>query len=282
LGGKLTIQAPKTSPWNFLRLDMGFFDGNGTNVETDKYKDFIGHLSATKTSANERFKWGLGASYYNGGFATTTTNYYSMKKVGDVQAFTAESVKKGDIAKREYLGADLQLSYDWALGITQVRAEYLTGTQPGISSSSSSLTAANVNSVSTANTTTGKITTANVGNDVYSRKFNGYYVYLIQNIMQTPLQAVVKYDVYDPNSDVAGNNIGKTVSGGVATGSTDVKYSTLGVGLNYRWNSNVKIMGYYDFVKNETSSLLKASSTLSDLSKDRKDNVFTLRIQYKF
>lgn len=282
LGAKVTIQAPKTSRFNFLRLDLGLFDGNGTNVETDKYKDFIGHFAATKASSNERFKWGVGASYYNGGFATTTTDVYSMKSVGDVQAFTKETVKKGDKAKREYLGFDAQVSYDWALGISQIRAEYLTGTQPGIASSSSSLTAANVTSVQTANLTSGKVSTSNVGVDVYSRKFSGYYAYFIQNILQTPLQAVIKYDVYDPNTDVSGNHIGETVAGGVATGAADVKYSTLGFGLNYRWNSNVKIMAYYDVVTNETTSRIKTSSTLSDLSKDRKDNVFTLRVQYKF
>jgi len=282
LGAKLTLQAPKTSRFNFIKLDMGFFDGNGTNVETDSYKDFIGHLSMTKATRNERLKWGLGASYYRGGFAATTTNVYSLKTVDGVKAYTKETVKKGDQIKREYLGVDAQLSYDWFLGMTQVRAEYLTGTQPGIAGSSSSLTAANVTSAQTANLTSGKVSTSNVGVDAYSRKFNGYYVYLIQNILETPLQAVVKYDVYDPNTEVSGNAIGKTVTGGIATGSTDIKYSTLGLGLNYRWSSNVKVMAYYDMVKNETTSRLGAASTLSDLSKDRKDNVFTLRVQYKF
>lgn len=263
LGGKLTIQAPKTSRFNFLRLDFGFFDGNGTNVETDKYKDFIGHIAATKSSSNERFKWGLGASYYNGGFAAATTSLYSIREVSGVKTFTSEAVKKGDKLKREYIGADLQLSYDWGLGISQLRAEYLTGTQPGFAASSSSLT-------------------ASAAGDAYSRKFNGYYAWFIQNILQTPLQAVVKYDVYDPNTDVAGDNIGKAIGGGVATGAADIKYSTLGFGLNYRWNSNVKIMAYYDVVSNETTSQIKTSSTLSNLSGDRKDNVFTLRVQYKF
>lgn len=261
LGGMLTLQAPKTSSFNFLKLEAGLFNGNGTNVETDKYKDLIGHLSATKVSSNERFKWGVGVSYYNGGFALSTTNVYSVKEVGGVKAFAKDSTqKKGSKAKREYIGVDAQLSYDWFPGITQIRAEYLQGTQPATSSSSGSLTAAS-------------------SGDAYSRMFNGFYVYVIQNILQTPLQAVVKYDVYDPNMDLSGNKIGKTTG----SNSTDVKYSTLGFGLNYRWNSNVKIMAYYDVVRNEKSTqLVDATNVLNDFSKDIKDNVFTLRLQYKF
>lgn len=263
LGAKLTLQAPKTSRWNFLKLDIGLFNGNGTNVETDSYKDFIAHFAATKSSTNEKLKWGIGASYYKGGYAMSTTKVYSMSDVSGVQAFTAETVKKGDRTNREYVGVDGQFSYDWAPGITQIRAEYLTGKQPGMAASSSSLTAA-------------------ASADVYNRNFNGYYIYFIQNILQSPVQAVVKYDVYDPNTAVSGNEIGQAATGAVATGSADIKYSTLGLGLNYRFNSNVKIMAYYDMVKNETTSKIATTSTLSDLSGDRRDNVFTLRFQYKF
>jgi len=281
LGGRLTIQAPKTSNWNFLRLDLGLMDGNGTNVETDSYKDFIGHLSASKSSADEKFKWGLGASYYKGGFAYTTDKSYTMKKSGAEKGFAVETVKKGDQSMRQYLGLDAQLSYDWALGITQFRGEYLLGTQPGTSSSSSSLTTANIGPKMTVGSD-GVVTTSNVGKDVYSRPFSGYYAYLIQNILETPLQAVVKYDVYDPNTMVSGNEIGSAVTTGVKTGSADLKYSTLGVGLNYRWSSNVKFMAYYDIVRNETTSNIVKASTLEDLSHDRNDNVFTFRVQYKF
>lgn len=263
LGAKLTFQAPKTSNWNFLKLDLSLMDGNGTNVETDSYKDFIGHLSAVKTSRNEKVKWGLGASYYQGGFASATEKSYVLTDVGGKQVFTPSAVKKGDRTKREYIGIDGQFSYDWALGMTQLRAEYLFGKQPGIAEKSGSLTAA-------------------AKDDVFNRDFSGYYAYFIQNILESPLQAVVKYDVYDPNTAVSGNEIGMTAAGAVATNAGDIKYATWGLGLNYFWNTNVKLMAYYDIVKNETSNLLPAASTLKDLSKDRKDNVFTFRIQYKF
>ena len=263
LGVRLTIQAPKTSNWNFLKLDLGIFNGNGIAVETDSYKDFIGHLCATKTSSDEKMVWGLGTSYYDGGFATKTDKNYSIEEVNGVKAFSASNNSRGDKSKRQYFGLDGQFSYDWSAGITQIRAEYLTGTQPGFASSSSSLTAA-------------------ANGDVFNRKFNGFYVYLIQNILETPLQAVVKYDVYDPNTEVSGNEIGLSASGAIETNAADVKYSTLGVGLNYRFNSNIKLMAYYDMVANEKTSNIVSSSNLSNISNDIKDNVFTLRMQYKF
>jgi hypothetical protein len=282
LGAKLVIQAPKTSTWNFLKMELGLINGNGINVETDSYKDFVAHFTASKASTDEKLKWGLGASYYKGGFAATTTKLYSVKDVSGVKTFTAEAIKKGDRVNREYLGLEGQLSYDWSLGVTQLRAEYLFGTQPGTASNSSSLTAANTTTETVADPATGKVSTNTVGVDVYSRSFSGYYAYLIQNVLNTPLQAVVKYDVYDPNTDVSGNQIGAAVPSGVKTSASDVKYSTLGLGLNYRITSNLKAMAYYDIVRNETTSNIAKTSTLSDLSHDRKDNVFTFRLQYKF
>jgi len=286
LGAKITLQAPKTSNWNFIKLDLGLFSGNGIAVETDSYKDFIGHLAINKTSIDERLKWGLGASYYTGGFAATTTKSYNLETVDGVKVYMPSTIKIGDKTKREYKGIDAQLSYDWFPGITQIRAEYLFGTQPGISTSSSSLTAANTTTSSTANLSTGGVSTSTVGVDVYNRNFNGWYIYFIQNILESPLQFVVKYDRYDPNTDISGDQIGQTPSttntSGIKTGSSDIAYSTLGLGFNLRLTSQLKLMAYYDFVKNETTSQIVKTSTLIDLSNDRKDNVLTLRLQYKF
>ena len=99
---------------------------------------------------------------------------------------------------------------------------------------------------------------------------------------------VVKYDWYDPNTDVEGDAIGSSVLNPKAysftkTGANDLKYTTLGIGWTYRWDSNLKIVAYYDMVTNETSKNLADSvKKLAGLSKDLEDNVFTLRIQYKF
>ncbi|MBN1462919.1 MAG: hypothetical protein JXQ69_05165 [Paludibacteraceae bacterium] len=264
LGGKLSFQAPKTSNWNLVKLEVGLLNGNGPNVETDAYKDISGRLSVSKTSSSKKFSWGLGSSYYIGGFSAKTDSLYTTKKVNEQSVFVKDSIAHGSKLDREYIGFDGQVSVNWWLGKTQVRAEYLLGTQTSTEKSSSSLTAA-------------------INADAYSRNFEGYYVYFIQDIFKTALQAVVKYDVYDPNIHVAGNTIGLPAPTDYKkTGEADIKYATLGIGLNYQWNKHVKIMAYYDMVTNETTINSKHDSTLKDLSKDRKDNVFTLRVQYKF
>ena len=56
MGAKLTIQAPKTSSWNFLKLDVGLFNGNAITSETDKFKDLIAHLSFKKVLMDENLQ----------------------------------------------------------------------------------------------------------------------------------------------------------------------------------------------------------------------------------
>ncbi|MFA6481456.1 MAG: hypothetical protein WCW62_02675 [Bacteroidales bacterium] len=270
LGAKLTFQPPKTSRFNFIKIDAGMFNGSGPNVvDFDRYKDFISHLSVIKTNRSEKLKAGIGLSYYNGGWRQGTKYNYSMNDVaageGNAIAFEIDSVASavGSKLRREYFGTDAQVLFDSPLGLTQLRGEYIMGTQPGIASSSSS--------------------PATQPGDAYIRKFNGAYFYWVQNILQSKFQTVVKYDFYDPNTGVTGDNIGVKISGkNKATNAADIKYSTLGLGLVYKWNSQVKITAYYDMVSNETTTALKNASTLKDLSTNRLDNVLTLRVQYKF
>jgi opacity protein-like surface antigen len=73
--------------------------------------------------------------------------------------------------------------------------------------------------------------------------------------------------VFDPNAGLSGNNI---------KSAADVSYSTLGAGLVYHWDENVKLMAYYDKVQNETTT------AKAPFDKDLNDDVFTFRIQYKF
>ncbi|MDP4205114.1 MAG: hypothetical protein Q8859_03870, partial [Bacteroidota bacterium] len=255
LGGMVSFQMPKTSPWNFLRLDAGLFSGNGTNAETDSRKDFIGHLTASKSIANDKIKFGLGASLYNGFVFQPTANVYEMAGT----SFVAKSgVVANSYANRQYWGLDGQLTVESALGYTTLRGEYVAGKQPGTSSSSASPTA---------------LPTA----DTYIRNVAGGYVYFIQTLGQSAHSIVVKYDLYDPNTKVSGNEIGMAVPAGAkATGAGDLKYTTWGLGWLWAVTPVVKFTAYYDIVKNETSNNVKS------FSKDLKDNVLTLRLQYRF
>jgi hypothetical protein len=293
LGAKITIQAPKTSPWNFIKLDAGLFTGNGLNVETDKYKDFIGHLSANKTFMNENLSVGLGASYYNGGWAAGTKYVYKMSDAGSTKGFVVDSTgyKVGAKIERSYYGIDAQISLNSIIGITTVRGEYIWGTQPGTEKTSGSPTGNWTKDPATVYTTqydtmthiaitTAKTTTS--GYDPYKRNFSGGYVYFVQSIGQTKHELVVKYDWYDPNTEVSGDEIGVN---GSKTGAPDLEYNTIGLGWIYHWNSNVKFTAYYEIVNNEKASVPLTSKDLNgtnNYTKDLKDNILTIRVQYKF
>ncbi len=266
LGAMVTFQGPKFSNWNWIKLEAGMFNGTGgpsageNTSDFDKYKDFIGHLSISRTNRSEKIKYGVGVSYYDGGFRLDNDTVYGIgTDTSNVTGFIIKETKfKSHELKRKYIGLDALVSIDWIAGITTIRVEYIQGDQPNTSS-----------------TTTSPI--AVVTSNGYKRKFNGAYFYFLQNIAQTPFQAIVKYDWYDPNTDVKGDDLGKTVTSGLKkTNATDLKYTTLGLGLAYRWDANVKLTAYYDLVKNETSK------NLSGYGKDLQDNVFTLRAQVKF
>lgn len=266
LGAYITFQLPKTSRLNFLKIDAGMFNGTGGKAgDFDYKKDFVGRIRIDKVSKSEKFKYGFGVSYYDGGWRQGTSKVYSMETdSAATMAFLLDkdTANYGAIAKRNYMGADVQLSYDFPFGLTTLRGEFIQGSQPGSSSSATSVTAQPVT-------------------DNYDRNFNGAYFYFIQDIFQTKNQLIVKYDWFDPNTDVEGDDIGKSVlpfkgTSYTKTGRADFKYTTLGIGWAYRWNSNLKITAYYDMVTNETSK------NVALMSKDLSDNVFTLRFQYKF
>jgi hypothetical protein len=334
LGAMLTIQGPKMSNWNWLVIQGGFFNGTGgpsagaNTSDFDKFKDFIGQVKATRSTKDEKIKWGLGASYYDGGFRHDVSNTYKYETDSTgVKAFKLD-IPKAEVktninartrVTRNYIGVDGQFSIDWMAGITTIRAEYIQGKQPGTSSTSASPVAQfNDNPVTTYTTTatstsnlvyvydslgnpvdtnvittttaTTTATTTTAASDIYTRNFNGAYFYFLQNIGQTPFQAIVKYDWYDPNTDVEGDDIAKKPkqSNFKATNAQDLKYTTLGLGLAYRWDANVKITAYYDMVTNETTNASTTATNgittfnLPGYQKDLKDNVFTLRVQYKF
>jgi hypothetical protein len=270
LGAMLTIQPRKESRFNFIRLNAAILCGNGIAPETDSHKDFSGQLGITKTTRNEKFRYGIGVSYYNGGYFQETKNVYTLETLADglTKGFMVDSTEtnKGEYAKREYMGADVQLSYDWVIGVTTLRGEYIFGTQPG---------SAKVN-ISPNNRVIPDIGVT----DTYIRPFSGGYVYFIQNIMHSRHEIVIKYDFLDPNTDVKGTDAKTQVDYNESTiktglGGADVSYTTLGFGYNVRIATNVKLMAYYEMVTNEETAL-------AGYSNDLKDNVLTIRAQFKF
>jgi hypothetical protein len=273
LGAKIVFNPPKTSRFNGIRLEAGLFSGNGINPDFKEIKDFIGHLTYTGSTKNEFFKYGAGISYYYGKVYQGTKKIYTMQTLrdGTTMGFGVDSTETnmGGDAKREYYGVDAQLTFAFPFGITQLRGEYIMGQQPAYDGSGST----SPNDPAFAKTLPVKNT--------YIRKFNGAYFYLVQNILKSKFGVVVKYDWYDPNTQVSAHNIKPTYEfNGSTTNKTnlsaaDIKYQTLGVGINYRMTENIKFTAYAALVLNEKTNI-------SGYGGDISDNVYTLRMQYKF
>ncbi len=261
LGVMLTYQPPSTSPLHILTVNAAFVNGTGlANPEFDDQKDFIGRISINKPLMNETAKLGVGVSIYQGGFRCDTTISYTMVDGKFVSSQFQDGIQQ--IMNRTIYGADAQFSILTKLGMTTFRAEYTMGDAPSASVNTSNNQATLITPVSAATSKPA----------YYKRKFDGGYFYFIQNIGSTKNQIVFKYDWFDPNTKVSGNEI-NTING--LTGA-DVKFTTIGVGYNYLFNQHWKASAYYDFVKNETSNKMPGYES------DIKDNILTLRIQFRF
>lgn len=259
LGAMLILNPGEHSSFHFLTFQGGFFAGNGINPEIDNKKDFIGQLVASTSIG--KLHVGAGVSYYNGGVFQTNDSVYVMN--GSAFALNVSGSNKGAYAKREYLGFDAQLNYHSMLGHTQLRGEYIFGTQPGTAITNCSPSRSELP----------------LYQDTYIRPFSGGYVMLVQSIGNSPFSAVVKYEFYDPNTSVGGSEIGIP---GTSTGKADLYYNTLGIGTFWQITPAIRTTLYYDIVRNETSAFLSSLSYRNNFFVDRNDNVFTLRIQYKF
>lgn len=242
LGVLLTLQAPKTSPWNIFKLEAGLFAGNGIKPETDNRRDFIGHLSLSRDW--NRLGFGAGVSYYNGGVYQGTAGVYSISGSGFTLDDRAENL--GAFARRQYTGLDARVTLDSPLGLTKLHGEYLFGRQPG-----------GVNKTNSPNAA------ARPATDTYLRDFAGGYAMLVQYLGGSPLALVAKYDWYDPNTAVSGDAVGRD-----GTTAADQLRQTVGTGALFNLNPGIRLTAYYEWNKNE--------------GKELKDNVFTLRLQYKF
>jgi len=102
------------------------------------------------------------------------------------------------------------------------------------------------------------------GGPIRQRDFNGYYIYLVKNI-GSQWQFAAKYDAYDPNTAIADADIDN---------KSDLAVSTLGIGLHNYTFDKVRISLWYDVNSTQTHDVV--------MTEDPADNLFTLRLQYKF
>ena len=255
VGAMLSFDAPSSSVFSGLKVSAGFFNGNAINQDVDKYKDFIGHLSFDGFGLGDNVHLNLGASTYIGNVYNPAATVYEMRN----GAFAPTTEKVGAKLRRRYVGFDGQLSIKTAIGKTQLVSEYIWGKQPGTEKSSASP------SYSTLPT-----------GDAYLRDFAGGYATLIQNIYQFAVFG--RYEWYDPNTKVSGNEVGKAADmpGGKATNATDLTQQVVSLGAFYEPVKNIRFTAQYDF--NSFDGTDNGKFSVAGL----KNNLLTLRVQYKF
>ncbi|MEI9810060.1 MAG: porin [Bacteroidota bacterium] len=241
----------------WLKVDAGIFNGPGLTGTTDfdSRKDLISR-AIIKPIRISKLEISGGLSVLFGGWRQATKYVYKDGEAssGDKVFVVDSSLSNiGKIASRKYYGADIQLKWSHGWGETEVRGEYWMGRQPG-----------------SAITTTSPGVLPNA--PVYFRDFNGAFIYFLQNIVDKKNQLILKYDWYDPHTSVKGKDIGKA---GTNLSSTDISYSTTGIGYIHYFSDNIKLVLYYDIVNNETTQLPGYTS-------DIKDNTLTCRIQFRF
>ena len=255
LGAMVTLQAPRDTPLDFLKLEAGLFSGSGIRPQFDNHFDFIGRLGASKRFDNMEIGGGVSA-YIGGQLMFDGVDEEGNKKpvplyeMKDNKWEVKEADNYGKLANRQYIGVDVQFSmYNEGIGFTAIRGEFITGTNPG---SSSGIT---LNP------------TALLTGPRYLRNISGGYVILTQDIPTLPFAVVAKYDWYNPNTDIEGDDI---------TGSGELSLNNIGLGLIWYANANIRLTAYYDIVSHETSDKVNGWKEARDM------NVFTLRLQYKF
>jgi hypothetical protein len=228
IGAKLEY-TPSEIP---LKLQLAVLNGNFTGKEAkdvDKRKDLMARATYSLSFPGAGIGIDLGAHAYYGSLISAT-NY-----VSDYEAKIDSSAdNKGSFYDKHWAGAEMQIFFDF-LGGMSLKGEYIQGKNAAAGDSKT--------------------------NPFKTRNFAGYYAYLIKNVGKKN-QLVARYDHYDPNTKLAGDDAAKEVS-----------YNTLTLAWQYYLNDNIRISLNYDMPKNETND------TIPD---DLKDNVLGIRVQAKF
>ena len=258
LGAMISFEPRKPDhPLRFLKIDAGFFNGQGLTApgDFDSHKDFIARAGLKPYHISKNLQLSFAASYLDGGLLQSTRYIYSINSGTRIFNVDSSLANIGKIAPRKYHGADAQLKINCSAGFTEFRAEYITGKQTAF-----------------ANTTETPPALPDATGSFYIRKFDGAYFYFLQNIIKPSNQIIIKYDWYDPNMSVSAGDIGHAGSNVTVA---DIKFSTLGFGYICYINDNVKLLLWYDKVWNEKTQM-------PGFTKDAKDDVFTCRMQFRF
>lgn len=234
-----------------LKLQFAVFNGNyglgtATNQvrDIDSNKDVMARAVYSVNLPNEGLGIDIGAHGYFG--STKILSQTTPPTVFTDENSNPFTPEVGETLKKDWFGGEVQVYYD-ILGGMSFKGEYISGTLSG---------------------------TTNIAqiNPLFKydrvRDFTGFYASLIKNIGKNH-QAMVRYDVFDPNNKLEGNDPGMTEG--------DLKYSTWTFGWQYFYDDNVKVVLGYTMPLNEKSDVVGG-----DFTTDKKDNIFSIRLQAKF
>ena len=276
--GFILSATPKVPGLDAFGIKIAALNGYGLADATFDPKSFVGRLNLGKNIYDLGMSVDLGASYYMDQRTNHVAAVRNKANTADSIPSTYYVVDGSTDFKRpgtfrsdldaSVLGLDAQIAVDVSMipGLTGAKflGELYTGTAIGDAA--------------------GNARTA-YGATLYQRELMGWYLTYVQNIGKS-LQTVVRYDVYDPNTSVEGNEIGKKTADGKAiangTSSADLAYSTWYFGLNLFVNGNTKFTLGYDLVDNETTSNLWSATPSKNFTKEIKDDIVTLRAQFAF
>ena len=260
LGAMFSFEARREIGFlNKMKMDVGLFNGQGINAagDFDNIKDLIARIALKPIRLSTNITLSAGASTLQGGLMQNTKyKYFTGTKNGILTTMVDSAAGNlNGTSPRKYWGADVQLKIKNRIGFSEFRAEYAFGQQTGTASSSE---------------TPVVLLTGTDGFHV--RKFNGAYFYYVQNLFSLKHQLVLKYDWYDPNILVKGNDIG---AAGSNLTMANIKYNTLGFGYINYVTENIKLILYYARVMNEKTQM-------KGYTADLKDDVMTFRLQFRF
>lgn len=265
IGAMLTFEPRKKGhALRWFKYDIGIFNGQGLTgpADYDSHKDIISRLSLKpRTLKKSSIVISASASGYYGSISSQSTWKYEVKQVSGGYKMIGDS-SAGNInyaAPRQYIGADMQIKIPNGKNcFSEFRAEYIRGLQTGTASSSE---------------TPGSypVTATNTPLALYTRPFDGAYFYYLQHIANIKNIAIIKYDWYDPNRAIAGQQV--SASNGFS--AADIKFNTVGFGYLRVLNAHTKLTLFYDWITNEETNVTGYKS-------DALDNVFTCRLQFRF
>lgn len=251
--------------------------------------------------------------YYFGNITDTSGINYKGFYIDTAKTHAAGT--RGIGVERKYYGIDGKLEIKSPFGKTEISGEYFWGVQPSavnnINIEKDYVIYNEINTFSPTGPQLGiawplydqpqpynptMVKPTNKYHSTMIRNFDGGYISIVQNLLETNHKLLFKYDWYDPNTDIAGkelellyfdqngNEAGKTF-----ISPADIKYTTLGIGWIWDVSENLRFTVYYENVTNENTKIGSFAGNLRlgqrpspGFVKDVKDDCLTVRLQYKF